>query len=212
MSRPLPLSIIGAMQRSAPQLTSLWLEWTGIHDLNRCTFDVAKGAHTGPATIIRLPNSATNATKTWKDLSSVFKVPVKSLSTKEIYIGYNSNKVHHHENFWKFVALREERVVAGPLEWWWTLCQLRLHSIQAASSALLTALGLNQNEFRDTLVEFVNPTITRRGVLQAETYQQPIAMDVVCPEEYLHRATLRIDLTKSQERISKALLEVALAR
>lgn len=212
MSRTLPLSIIGAMQRSAPQLTSLWLEWTGIHDLHRCTFDIAKGANTGPATIIRLPNAASNPTKTWKDLASVFRVPVKTLSTKEIYIGYNTNKVPHHENFWKFVTNREERVAAGPLEWWWVLAQLRLHSVQAASSALFTTLGLNQNDFRDALIEFVNPTLSTRGVLKTGQYVQPIALDVICPEEYLRRATLRIDLTKSQERVSKALLEVALAR
>ena len=205
----LPISLVGAMQRCAPHLTSLWLEWLGVPDLHGCTFEVTRGSSHGPATTIRLPNRVADPKATWEALADVLSLSPKSISTREIQVPYSSKA---HQSFWDFARKRED-MVSGPLEWWWAFCILRLHSVDAASVALLTQLGLKESDFRSSLVNFVNPTLDSRGrLVDASEYRQPIAMEVVEPVDYTSRSTLRIDLTQSQARVATALIEVALSR
>jgi hypothetical protein len=206
----LPLSIIGAMQRSSPHLTKLWLEWTDVPDLDACTFDLGRGSASGPATFVRLPNNCSSPEATWGKLAEIFNVPAASISTRDVYLPYTSKA---HQNFWAWAVAREQQI-ASPVEWWWLLVQMRRHGVEQASTMLLAALGLSVSDFRDVVCHWRNPTLDSRGRLVGEVYQQPTALVLVFPVDHRQRANLAIDLSEpaTMNRVMEALLTVALSR
>lgn len=220
----LPISIIGALQRSAPQLTSLWLEWTGIPNFELCTFEVAKGGTavrpsqgaesdhghgpSGPLTTIILP-AGIDAAVTWKSIYDVLLFKKRDRAeTKAIHIPYRSNA---HEAFWDYCEKRELGEVHGPLEWWWALAILRHRGLSAVSALLLEKLGLNEPEFAGFVVSWVNPTLDSRGRMTAETYYPPTHMRLSPPLSAGPKSSLRVDLT-AKPQVTKAVVDLALGR
>lgn len=200
----LSLSIIGAMQRTCPKLTALWLEWTGIPDLDKCSFEVKRGERgSGPWTHIKIPARVSNPYATWEAFYNVVNADKHDRrETTPIVIPY---KTDYAQRFWTYCENRHGQIT-GPLEWWWALACLRHQGSISASRQLLSALGVSPDKVKAGLVSFVNPTILN-GDLTGDYYHGPTHMRVHYPADRKTRANINIKVSKV---IESAVIKTAL--
>ena len=161
-------------------MTSLWLEWTGIPNLQYAAFDVVRSADsTIPTSQITL-KPMPGLRSTWDRVCDIFGVPEDSSERDRMPIRASAYS-DYHQNFWSHMIRRETDEVDGPLEWWWQLMVLRFKGVKRASNALLGYLF--NDTMKNGLVSFVNPSLnhvstTRDKLLVGLTYSQPTQMYV----------------------------------
>lgn len=173
-------SLIGAMQRAHPALTELWLQWTGIPDLEHATFDTARPeeAHQEPATRVTIGITPKYQT-TWTALCDTLGLPPNAKERRQNPM-HLAGKSYSHQSFWSAMRRRELQEVDGPLEWWWQLLVLRCRGVRAASRLLLGKLFGDEPELDSAVINFVNPTLKTEGRRAKDVvdggYRQPSTM------------------------------------
>ncbi len=183
MTKPkiVQVGVIGAMQRAHPALTQLWLQWTGIPDLDRATFEMRK-ADDGPiATQVQLL-ARPRVQETWRQFCDVLGVPPNADERRQMPI-YLGARAPQHGVFWTAMKHRELTEVDGPLEWWWRLLILRYRGIQRASQTLIRAAIGDEPALDKGLVTFPNPSLREEGRYAKHlidgSYKQPTHVVVV---------------------------------
>jgi len=180
MPNNVQIGVVGAMQRAHPALTELWLQWTGVPHLERCTFDLRRDEKNVPVTSVKIP--ALLATSTWPAFCDLLQAEEDSNERNQMPVELTA-KNPAHDTFWSALRRRERDEVDGPLEWWWHLMQLRYKGIHKASRALLHELTDDRDVLFRGLVHFVNPSLQpghrARQILRSGTYRQPTHMNVV---------------------------------
>ena len=171
------LGVIGAMQRAHPGLTQLWLQWSGIPNLEWAAFDLVRPevGH-NPASQIKL-SARKGLTYTWSDLCDTMSVPDDGSERRKMPI-YLPSRHPGHSAFWGAMRKRELEEVDGPLEWWWQLMVLRFKGIQAASKALISeVLGEEESALMRGTVHLRNPSLNEGEKtaikLARNSYRQP---------------------------------------
>ena len=175
MQKAVQIGIIGGMQRSHPALTQLWLQWTGIPDLESARFDLSLPEHgSNPATMVRLAAKSQYET-TRTQFCDVLGLPEKAPERGRADV-YLRAKHPGHSSFWGALRKRELEEVDGPIEWWWRLLVLRYKGIGRASRALIReTLG---DELDHGVISFENPSLNPTGRKASEllvdgSYVQP---------------------------------------
>ena len=156
------LGVIGAMQRAHPALTQLWLQWTGIPDLDRATFDMVRPDDgRQPATSVQLL-ARPRVQETWTRFCDVMGVAPDATERRKMPI-YLGPKTPSHAIFWSAMKHRELSDVDGPLEWWWRLLVLRYQGVQRASQALIRATIGDEPALDKGLIVLTNPALKEEG-------------------------------------------------
>lgn len=170
------LAIIGAMQRSHPALTQLWLRWTGIPDLEAAEFGLSRPEEGGhPDTQVTLPPKA-GIQVGWNQFCDAMGLAEDAQERRSMPIRLTS---HHsaHSTFWASMYRREMQDVDGPLEWWWRLLVLRNRGIKRASKKLATAVFGEDAIFNDCVLSLENSSLLKEGrraeEILANGYRRP---------------------------------------
>lgn len=199
--RTVQISVIGAMQRAHPALTELWLQWTGVPDLEHATFDVVR-AEEGtrrPATQVMLRPTA-RAEVTRARLCDLLGLP-EGAPERRLMPVHLTGGSEAHGRFWANLRRYEMEQVDGPLEWWWRLCVLRCRGVRAASRSLLTALFGDEPAFDHAVLRLVNQSLrassTRASGMVDGRYVQPTHVQV----------TLRVSRKSRHEGLALALAD-----
>lgn len=218
MSRPVQIGVIGAMQRSHPALTELWLKWTGINGASRMEFGLGASEDRGAGPVTQILVSARDA-HSWKPFCDFLKLAEDdpARTTMPIRLGERSPA---HQEFWGSLKKRELEEVDGPLEWWWRLLVLRQRGVHRASKVLLSSLFGEQPEFRGAVVSFINPSLKREGrraedILPLSSYEstKALALHFVGPrEETKTSLEIALDDATLKLRLTSALIDLSVAR
>lgn len=163
------------MQRAHPALTQLWLQWTGIPNLEWATFDLSAPEHgANPATFIRLAAKARYA-DTQSQLCDALRLPQDARERQRADV-YLRGKHPGHGAFWAALKKRELEEVDGPIEWWWRLLVLRYRGVAKASRALIReTIG---DDLDHGVISLDNPSLNQSaktvdGLLVEDKYIQP---------------------------------------
>ena len=205
------------MQRCHPALTALWLQWTGIPDLERSEFGIGRSEDGVPATAIRLGNSK-RVMRTWALLADVLGAEPDAAVRRQNPLHLPKNDIGH-ATFWHWAKNRDSEVADSPLEWWWNLLILRRGGLKAASSVLLNQAIGDDEFFDNAIVSFQNPTLQIQGrtaaVLLPGKYSSPTSMLVTKPVSRKSRTEgLAFDLSdaKFKVRLTTSLIDLAVIR
>lgn len=156
------LAIIGAMQRSHPALTQLWLRWTGIPDLEHATFGLMRAEEGGPPdTSVTLPPKP-GIQVGWSAFCDAMGLPEDATERRSMPIRITA-KDQAHQTFWAAMYKREMNDVDGPLEWWWRLLVLRNRGIARASKKLAIAVFGEDAIFNDCVLSLENKSLLKEG-------------------------------------------------
>ncbi len=175
MQPTIQIGTIGAMQRVDPALTSLWLRWTGVPNLDRAEFNIQRSEVNGnPCTSVKLM-ACDGIAESWRLFCNTLGMPDTAVERRSmpIYIAPNSTA---HSMFWGAMKKREIAEVDGPVEWWWRLLVMRSKGIARASRTLLQALG-DLDALDGGIVGFVNPSLVAQKLpldsIITDRYDQP---------------------------------------
>lgn len=222
--KPAQIGLVGAVQRAAPAIAELWLDWVGIPDLSSCEFRVVGDQrHAVPHSSIFVTSSAEDLEATRELICDYLDIPADAPERKLMPIVVPEDSPSHGV-FWARVLRRDAHDVQSPLEFWWTLSIIRHGGPLRASAAFLRALGLKQSRgvFRHALVDINNPSFnpkTRTASLAVEkTYEIPESVDVYLSLDISGKhiprdqAVISIPLDdKNTDRVYSAMISVALA-
>lgn len=182
-TRLIQLSVIGAMQRSNPALTQLWLQWTGIRYLDLASFDTVRPDEPGPSgTQITLAPKL-DAREGWDALCDSLGIGADAQERRTMPIRLDA-KHTGHSAFWQHMKERELTVVDGPLEWWWRLLVLRQRGIRRASRLLATRVFGDDPFCRAAILSFDNPSLAKEGRRALDictSYKSPQAVVLSVP-------------------------------
>lgn len=158
MENTVQLGVIGAMQRSHPALTRLWLQWTGVPGLERAAFDMVRPEEgTNPSTQIKLA-AQSGVYQTWERLCDTLGMPQDAPERRSMPIHLRA-KDKSHSSFWGAMKKRELEEVDGPIEWWWRLMVLRYRGVQKASKVLIREAIGDHGALDSGVIHFNNPTL-----------------------------------------------------
>lgn len=220
MAKPkvVQLGVIGAMQRAHPALTQLWLQWTGIPDLDRASFEMTRtddGPH--PATNVQLL-ARPRVQETWRLFCDTLGIVDGAVERRKmpIYLGF---KAPHHAVFWSAMKRRELNDVDGPLEWWWRLLVLRYRSIQRASQALIRSAIADEPALDKGIIVLTNPSLKEEGRYAKKlidgVYKQPthVVVTMRCSREARHEG-LAFSLSEAtfRARFISKMIDLAVSR
>ena len=156
------LAVIGAMQRSHPALTQLWLRWTAIPDLEQATFGLMRAEEGGPPdTSVTLPPKP-GILVGWTAFCDTMGLPPDSLERRSMPMRIAAKEAAHGA-FWDAMLQRELNDVDGPLDWWWRLLVLRNRSIKRASKKLATATFGEDQLFDGCILSLENTSLAKEG-------------------------------------------------
>lgn len=162
------------MQRAHPALTQLWLQWTGVPDLEWATFNLTPPENgSNPATLINLA-AKLRYEETQSTFCDLLRLPEKAPERRQSSI-YLRGKHPGHSAFWSAMKARELTEVDGPIEWWWRLLVLRHQGIERASRTLIReALS---DDLDSGVIAFDNPSLKNAGRMARDIidggYRQP---------------------------------------
>lgn len=213
------MGAVGAMQRCAPALTELFLQWTGIPGAERLTFNVSDlrtrvfeegvdpPAHLGIVTEISVPASSPETARHLSDFIELSSDAAQRRSPSMMTFDAHDPA---HDAWWRNLAAHDEEFVS-PVEWWWRLLVLRSRGVRTASSRLLFALFGDLEELTGHLVHFVNPSLntgarTAEESIGPDGYHLPTHLDLTLP----HGKVTTVDLDDAlSARLSKVLIQIA---
>jgi hypothetical protein len=156
------LAVIGAMQRSHPALTQLWLRWTGIPDLEHAEFGLSRPEEGGaPDTRVTFTPKA-GVQSGWQAFCDAMGLEPDAVERRSMPIHLKA-KSKAHLLFWQAMLQREMNDVDGPLEWWWRLLVLRNRGIKRASKKLATAVFGEDAIFNDCVLSLENRSLSKEG-------------------------------------------------
>ena len=206
----IPISLIGAGQRSIPALTSLFLRWTGIPDLERVSFGYERGRKTGPCSNLRFPPGR-NTPQTIMAMHDVLGSEADERVVRQnLILAYND---YRHDRWWRYLVTRELQEVQGPLEWWWWLACLRHGGLKQASISMMGFMGVDARHAKRALLSFVNPSLpaTTGKLVESEntTYEPPMALRISWPEDTV---TIPLSRAKESKLVTTSLLKCAMKK
>lgn len=158
MDKVVQIGVVGAMQRAHPALTQLWLQWTGVPNLEWATFNMGR-AEQGSMPVTNVDLSAKfGAQETWTQFGDVLGLPEDCPERRRMPIHLGS-RAPFHKTFWEAMKRREMEEVDGPIEWWWRLMVLRYKGAKQASAALIRTTIGDDKILNNALVSFQNPSL-----------------------------------------------------
>jgi hypothetical protein len=176
MENSVQVGVIGAMQRAHPALTQLWLQWTGVPNLDHAQFNMVRAERgSNPSSSVKLA-ARSGIKQTWKAFCDLLGLPEDAPERRQMPI-YLAGQADAHSAFWTALRRRELEEVDGPVEWWWRLMVMRYRGIQRASQILIQETLGDEALLDKGLISFRNPTMNRTGhrseKLLAADYRQP---------------------------------------
>ncbi len=207
------IGVVGAMQRSHPALTQLWLRSQGIPGLEYCSFNMTRDDQSpNPMTRIELAAIENQLAQLRAGLCDILGYAEDHVNqrSREVMVGADEEG---HQNFWRYVKNREMTVVDGPLEFWWHLLVMRRRGIDRASKVLLRTLAPQLARGRVSWKGVLKPG-SHAGAICKKQYEHPTALVVsFASHAEAQFDTVELDLLnlKFKAKVCQTLMELAIS-
>lgn len=206
--------VVGAMQRSHPALSQLWLKSLGIPGIEFCKFNSMRDdvGHI-PMTVIELAPIEGKLGQMRQDLCDVLGYPEDHDNRRSSRVMVTHDE-EAHQHFWRYARDRELDDVDGPLEFWWELLVIRCRGIKAASRALLGVIAPDLARGRVSFDSCLKTGTSAKSIVPKEGYSHPEQVRVTFPElKNTQYNTVELDLQdlKFKATLVRTLIELAIS-
>jgi hypothetical protein len=219
---PIPIGLIGAVQRMSPPVAAIWLQWSGVPDADKCVFDVA-GDSRAAMSVIHVSPWCVDVERTRTKLADFMRLPRMAPERRTVPIRIGINEPWNAA-FWARVVRRDARKLPSPLEFWWMLACIRHGGVVRTSTLALKALGVKSRTtmFTGCALELVNPTFRANAQTLADAmagaYAQPtnlnVYLQVDAADSHIHRGKSLITIPlkeDTRDKVAGAIMSLALS-